>query len=315
MTEQQIDDVAVVDPDPPRPPSRLAVAGAVMGPLALAASLVLVFQWGYGESDDAQAQATQVQVVAAERDDAVADAKIIASKVVEICSKGGTPAAQLGAACKKSVEVVRKPPPAPVTPVAQPVAEGLTEARARSLIREELVSASLALNPAVVDQLARVAAGYVRPSAGPTGRPGSPGQPGSPGTPGAAGTPGRPGVPSSLEEARGLVRAALATVCGDDGAKCRQPGPAGAPGKDAPAVTDEQRASDLAAYCSRAGSPCKGPDPFPFVFVFEFDDRRITCRITEPGVAQQCETVVIAPPVEPTQPPVEPSPTETTTGG
>lgn len=255
--------------------------------------LVLVITSQSSESD----AVAQVQQVSQQRDEAVADGKSIAQQAIAICAKGGPAAAAMGQLCKNAVAVAQKPPPTPVQ------ADSLTESRARQLVREELVSNNLVLSPVVTDQLARVAAGFVRPVPGPTG------SPGNPGSPGPAGPSGAPGTPQTEEEARGLVRAALATVCGDDGSGCR--GPAGEAGKDAPPVSDEQRAADLAAYCGQQGSPCRGPSPFPFVFVFRIDDRQITCRIEYAGDSPQaCETVVIAPP------PASPEPSGTpSTGG
>ena len=50
------------------------------------------------------------------------------------------------------------------------------------------------------------------------------------------------------------VLAAVQSVCGTT--KCQ--GTPGEPGKDAPAVTDEQLFTQVARYCSGEGAPCKG---------------------------------------------------------
>src|SRR5882757_3102180 len=118
-----------------KPAERTPVKGrcrpAVLLFAGLATILVAVFTSQYSKADTVD----QVKAVTAQRDESEADAKMIARQAIAICARGGPAAVEMGQLCKNAVAVAQKPPPPPV-----PQAEGLTESRARQIIREELVS-------------------------------------------------------------------------------------------------------------------------------------------------------------------------------
>lgn len=157
--------------------------------LVLFIAVVLLAGWlGYmtylsgAETTDARADTAAAQE----------QAKSLADQVAEACAKGGTTAAELGAACQKAAEVQREPAPTPPRD-GEPGPRGPQ-------------------GPSGFDGSPG--------STGPTGPPGPPGAEGPAGPAGAAGAAGEPGPPGAQGEPGPQGPA------GADGA----PGPACPPG-------------------------------------------------------------------------------------
>lgn len=145
---------------------------------------------------------------------------------------------RLSAAGKPTVPV---PTVSPVTPPQLP--DGLTSAQTaevRSIVVTELAQQKVTLSPAEVTQIARAAAALVPKP--------------------------KDGVTPTTAQLQAIAAAAVDVYCAD-GRCVGKPGEqgkpgdtvTGAPGKDAPPVTDEQLAARVAAYCASDSHPCQGP--------------------------------------------------------
>jgi hypothetical protein len=146
---------------------------------------------------------------------------------------------RLFAAGKPTVPV---PSVSPVSPPQLP--DGLTSsqtAEVRSIVVTELAQQKVTLSPAEVTQIARAAAALVPKP--------------------------KDGVTPTAAELQAIAAAAVDVYCADGRCVGKQGDPGatvtGAPGKDAPPVTDEQLAARVAAYCASDSQPCKGDTGSP----------------------------------------------------
>jgi hypothetical protein len=151
---------------------------------------------------------------------------------------------RLTAAGKPTVPV----PTATQIPVPQ-LPDGLTAsqtAEVRQVVVTELAQQKVVLPPDEVAQIARVAASLVPKP--------------------------KDGVTPTAAQLQAIATAAVAAYCADDRCVGKQGKPGkpgeqgepgatvtGAPGKDAPPVTDAQLAAQVAAYCAGDTHPCQGP--------------------------------------------------------